>query len=178
MGDDTFLCVGAGILYPQRRFEDLIEALARLRSEERLRALIVGSDHGDMAYADRLARLIQDRGLEDRVTFPRRNVTDDELKDAYAAADVFVFPNQRQTWGLAPLEALAAGTPVILSRGAGVHEVLDGRPGVMSVPPESPAAIAAALAAAVGGRERTRASSRRRVNGCVASSRARHTRTG
>ena len=152
--DDTFLCVGAGILYPHRRLEDLIDAVARIRSESRVRALIVGSDHGDPAYADRLAALIRRHRLEDRVAMPRRNVTDDELKDAYAAADVFVFPNQRQTWGLAPLEALACGTPVILSRGAGVHEVLEGRPGVVSVPPETPEAIAAALLATIHDRDR------------------------
>lgn len=155
--DAAFLCVGVGILYPHRRFEDLIEAVARIGSERRLQALIVGSDHGDPAYADRLAALIREHRLDDRVTLPRRNVTDDELKDAYAAADVFVFPNQRQTWGLAPLEAIASGTPVILSRGAGVHEVLAGRPGVVSVPPESPAAIADALAAAMRGRDRRQA---------------------
>jgi len=153
--EDAFLCVGAGILYPHRRFEDLIEAVAELTSEPRLRALIVGSDHGDPGYADRLEALIRRHRLEDRVTLPRRNVTDDELKDAYAAADVFVFPNQRQTWGLAPLEALAAGTPVIVSTGAGVHEILGGRPGVLSVPPEAPAALAAALREALAGRGRS-----------------------
>ena len=146
---DAFLCVGAGILYPHRRFEDLVEAVARTGPEPGLRALIVGSDHGDPGYADRLDALVRRHGLDETVMIPRRNVADDELKDAYAAADVFVFPNQRQTWGLAPLEALASGTPVILSRGAGVHEVLGGRPGVVSVPPEAPGAIADAIAAAM-----------------------------
>ena len=87
----------------------------------------------------------------------RHNVTDDELKDAYTAADVFVFPNQRQTWGLAPLEALACGTPVILSRGAGVHDALEGRPGVMSVPAEAPDAIASALLATIDDHDRRKA---------------------
>jgi D-inositol-3-phosphate glycosyltransferase len=70
-----------------------------------------------------------------------------ELRDYYAAADAYVFPNERQTWGLAPLEALASGTPVVLSSGAGVHDVLAGRPGVQVVPPRSPEAIAGALRA-------------------------------
>ena len=55
-------------------------------------------------------------------------VPDAELKDTYAAADAFVILSERYAWGLAPLEALASGTPVILTPGAGVYEILAGRP--------------------------------------------------
>ncbi len=144
LGDDVFLALGAAILFPHRRFEDLVEAVA-LVDDASVRALILGSDHGDPGYADRLERLIESRGVGERVRLPREAVSDAELRAAYAAADVFVFPNQRQTWGLAPFEALASGTPVILSTGAGAHELLAGRPGVVTVPPEQPAAIAEAL---------------------------------
>ena len=143
--DGRFLSVGAAILFPHRRFEDLIEAIALLDDEPEIHALIVGSDHADRAYADRLDALRRERGVEDRVTMPRENVSDAALRDAYAGADVFVYPNQRQTWGLVPLEALAAGTPVIISSGAGVSEILVGRAGVEIVPPEDPAAIADCL---------------------------------
>jgi glycosyltransferase involved in cell wall biosynthesis len=143
--DGTFLAAGAAILFPHRRFEDLIEAIALLDDEPSIEALIIGSDHGDRQYADRLNELIRDRGVEQRVRLPRTSISDEELRDVYAAADVFVFPNQRQTWGLTPLEALAAGTPAIVSAGAGVSEILEGRPGVEIVPPERPEAIAAAL---------------------------------
>ena len=61
------------------------------------------------------------------------------MKDAYAAADVFVISSQRYAWGLAPLEAIASGTPVILTPGAGVVDILGGRPGVQVVPAEDPA---------------------------------------
>lgn len=146
VGDGEFLAVGAAILFPHRRFEDLVEAMA-LVDEPDARALILGSDHADSAYADRLERLIRTRGLQQRVRLPRANFSDAELRDAYAAADVFVYPNQRQTWGLVPLEALAAGTPVIVSSGAGVSEILRDRAGVRIVPPEQPSAIAAAIRA-------------------------------
>jgi glycosyltransferase involved in cell wall biosynthesis len=136
------LAVGVGILAPHRRLEDLVEA-AVLAPEAHVR--IVGSDHVDPAYADRLARLIEERAVGDRVELVRTSVPDEELRLLYAAADVFVFPNQRQTWGLAPLEAIAARTPAIVSAGAGVHEVLEGRPGVWVVPPARPDAIAQAL---------------------------------
>ena len=41
---------------------------------------------------------------------PRQSlISDADLKDTYAAADVFAILSQRYAWGLAPLEALASG---------------------------------------------------------------------
>jgi glycosyltransferase involved in cell wall biosynthesis len=144
---ERWLIVGVGILMQHRGFEDLIEAIALLGDYPQAAALIVGSDRYDSEYADRLAAQIAARGLAPRVQLPRKSVSDEQLRDVYAAADVFVFPNRRQTWGLAPLEALASGVPAIVSSGAGVSEVLSGRPGVRIVPPGDPAEIATALRA-------------------------------
>lgn len=143
--DDVFLVLGSGILAPHRRFEELIEAMALLRDDPSIHALISGSDHVDHGYADRLAALIAERDLGDRVALPRRSVSDDEMKDMLVAADVFVILTLRYAWGLAPLEALASGTPVIITPGVGVYDVLAGRPGVQVVPPEDPAATAEAI---------------------------------
>ncbi len=76
---------------------------------------------------------------------PRRSVSDAEMKDTLVAADVFVILSQRYAWGLAPLEAIASGTPVILTPGAGVYDILAGRPGVQVVPAEDPRATADAI---------------------------------
>ena len=143
--DDVFLVLGSGILAPLRRFEELIEAMALLRDDPSIHALISGSDHVDPAYAEGLEALIAERDLGERVALPRRSVSDAEMKDMLVAADVFVIMTQRYAWGLAPLEALASGTPVILTPGVGVHDILAGRPGVQVVPPEDPAATADAI---------------------------------
>jgi D-inositol-3-phosphate glycosyltransferase len=143
--EDVFLVVGSGILVEHRRFEDLVEAMSLLADEPKIHALITGSDHVDPAYADRLEAQIAARELADRVTLPRRSLSDAELKDTYAAADVFVILSQRYAWGLAPLEAIASGTPVILTPGAGVYDVLAGRPGVQVVPAQAPRATADAI---------------------------------
>ena len=143
--DDVFLVVGSGILVEHRRFEDLVEAMSLLSDDPKIHALITGSDHVDPAYADRLAAQIGARDLAARVTLPRRSLSDAELKDTYAAADVFVILSQRYAWGLAPLEAIASGTPVILTPGAGVYDVLAGRPGVQAVPAQDPSATADAI---------------------------------
>jgi glycosyltransferase involved in cell wall biosynthesis len=143
--DDAFLVLAVGVLAEHRRYETLVEAVSLLSPDSSVEALIMGSDHEDPAYADRLSELIRRRGLADRVALPRRSVSDDELKDAYAAADVFVILSQRYAWGLAPLESIASGTPVILTTGAGVHEILTGRPGVQVVAADDPAGTADAI---------------------------------
>lgn len=142
---EAFLVFGFGILFPHRRHEDLIAAAAQLREMTRLRVMIAGSAHAAPAHAAALAGCIDAHAVRDVVELQPEGVSEDELRDRYAAADAYVFPNERQTWGLAPLEALAAGTPVVLSSGAGVHEALRGRPGVRIVPPRRPDAIATAL---------------------------------
>jgi glycosyltransferase involved in cell wall biosynthesis len=149
VADGTFLAVAVGIMFPHRRFEDLVHAAARLPAELPLEVRIVGSDQQDPAYADMLERLIAETGTAGRVRLERRGIPQAELRDLYAGADVTVFPNRRQAYGLAPLESLAAGTPVILSTGIGVSEVLSGRSGVLMVRPESPEELAAALRNAI-----------------------------
>ena len=143
--DDVFLVVGSGILVTHRHFEVLIEAMALLGDDPSIHALIVGSDHVDPGYADRLSALIAERGLGDRITMQRSSVSDAEMKDTLVAADVFVILSQRYAWGLAPLEAIASGTPVILTPGAGVYDILAGRPGVQVVAAEDPRGTADAI---------------------------------
>ena len=67
------------------------------------------------------------------------------MKDMYVAADLFAILNKRYAWGLAPLEALASGTPTLVCAAAQVADVLAGRPGVAVEPMEDPGATAAAI---------------------------------
>jgi glycosyltransferase involved in cell wall biosynthesis len=59
----------------------------------------------------------------------------EELATAFASADVFVFPSETDTFGLALLEALASGCPVVAARAGGVPEVVrEGRDGLLFKP--------------------------------------------
>jgi glycosyltransferase involved in cell wall biosynthesis len=144
--EDEFAVLAVGILVHYRRHEDIVSAVAQLGPEGRTpRLRVIGSNHLFPEVGVALERQIADAKLEERVELIQTAVGERDLVAHFAAADAFVFANEMQTWGLAPLEAIAAGTPVIVSRGAGVHEVLEGRPGVQLVDPRSPDQIAAAL---------------------------------
>ncbi len=72
-------------------------------------------------------------------------VPDAALPGYYAAADLYVWPAVREAYGLAMLEAAAAGLPVIAGREGGVAEVvLDGITGVLTRP-RDPGAFAQAI---------------------------------
>lgn len=142
--DGDFLVLAVALLVPHRRFEDLIDAIAQL-NDPSVRCRIVGSDHHDPSYADMLEARIRSHRLSEQVQLHRRAVSEVELRQLYSAADVYVFPPVRQSYGQAPLEAIASGTPVIVSSGAGVHEILAGRAGVHVVDPCAPDQIAAAI---------------------------------
>ncbi len=134
-----------GIFFPHRRFEDAIEAVAILRGRGYDATLtIVGSPKSVPLYAERLQRLVRERGLDTFVAFAGE-VSEADLIRAYREHDVFVFTNCLQTWGHVPLEAMATGIPAIVSRGAGVHEVLTDGETALLVSPRAPAEIAAAV---------------------------------
>jgi glycosyltransferase involved in cell wall biosynthesis len=59
----------------------------------------------------------------------------EELAGAYASADAFVFPSTTETLGLAMIEALASGLPVIAARSGATHEVVsEGESGFLYEP--------------------------------------------
>jgi len=128
------LCVG--VLAPWRRFEDVIRAVAAAREQGcECRCEIIGSERFWPSYGTFLRQVVTALGLSGAVELRFESVTDAELEQAYARADVAVFPNEQQAWGLAQLEAMARGVPVVVSRGAGVSEVLsDGEHGLLVDP--------------------------------------------
>lgn len=146
IADEAFLVLWLGILEPFRRIEDLLEAVSLLRLQgTEVRALVVGRQDSAPRYAQQLARSVAEHQLEPLVRFVAQSVPEEDLADYYSACDALVFPNDQQSWGLAPLEALACRRPVIVSRGSGVHEVLRNEETALLVPPRDPQALAGAL---------------------------------
>jgi mannosylfructose-phosphate synthase len=140
--EDEFVLLWLGIFMPHRRLEDAIDAVGLLAARGvRVRLLLAGSDRSYPEYLRALKARVESLGLQDRVTFTGK-VADEEICDFYAACDAFVFPNDQQTWGLVVLEAMACGCPVLVSRGAGVHEVLTHGDNALLFPPRNPEVLA------------------------------------
>lgn len=107
----------------------------------RARLLLVG-DGPDRAE---LAAMISARGLEGAVILLGAR---DDVPALLAAADLFVFASLSEGFGLAPLEAMAAGRPVIAFRLPALEEFIDDDPRTGSgilVPREDGAALTAAV---------------------------------
>ncbi|MEM7252801.1 MAG: glycosyltransferase family 1 protein [Pseudomonadota bacterium] len=123
--------------HPGKNHVGLLEALALLRERSIGHQLVlVGSRWTGAAAID---RAIERLGLERDVIFPGF-VPDIHLPKLYAAADVFVFPSLFEGFGIPPLEAMAAGTPVCASNRGSIPEVVGDA--ALTFDPENPGDIA------------------------------------
>jgi glycosyltransferase involved in cell wall biosynthesis len=112
--------------HPERRLILYVGRLAPEKSLERLLPLTTVSDFhlalvGDGPARSRLTTVL----TGGRVTFIGE-LHGEELATAYASADLFVFPSTTDTLGLALLEALASGLPVVAARTPASTELLEG----------------------------------------------------
>lgn len=103
---------------------------------------------GDGPERDALRTLAATLGLADRVSFlpwqPR-----EALVARYRAAHVFALASLEEPFGLAVLEAMACGLPIVATRTSGPEQLVrDGENGVL-VPPGDESALAGALAALI-----------------------------
>jgi N-acetyl-alpha-D-glucosaminyl L-malate synthase BshA len=110
---------------PVKRIRDVLAVFDRVRRRVPARMLLVG-DGPDRSMAERLAR---DGGFEDRTTF-LGNVA--AIERILPAARLMLLPSDAESFGLAALEAMACGVPVIGTAAGGLPEVVeDGRQGYL-----------------------------------------------
>lgn len=102
------------------------------------------------APAEEYRALAETLGRGARVVF---HPATDTVEKYYAAADVFLLPSPYDSFGMVALEAMAAGLPVVVSREAGMSELIrDGENGfVLQNPGDLPGAMERALADSVVG---------------------------
>lgn len=128
-------------LFPRKGYEYLIQALVEInRKNPGVHCLIVGE--GDEVYRARLLEMIQEKGLEEMVTFAGFQ---SDVLPYIAAMDIFVLPSVMEGFGIVLLEAMAMGRPVVATAVGGIPEVVqDGITGFL-VPPRDSESLAKRL---------------------------------
>ena len=110
---------------PVKRVEDVVEIFARVLGEIPSRLVLVG-DGPDLPRA---RVKVEELGIRDRVVFLGEYTPVQEL---LSCSDLFLLPSMSESFGLAALEAMACGSPVVASRVGGLPEVImDGETGYL-----------------------------------------------
>jgi len=134
------LVVQVANVMPDKDYATLIAAaakLARVRPDVHFLFVGRGTDSPTMA------RTVRRAGLDGALTLAGHR---DDVPGILAAADAFVLSSRSESFGLAVVEAMAAGLPVVVSDLPAFRELLaDGREG-LKVPPGDPEALAGAIA--------------------------------
>ena len=101
-----------------KRVEDVVAAFAGIQERVPARLVMVG-DGPDRPRARQRA---EELGVMDKVLFLGKHQSVDEL---LSCADLFLLPSENESFGLAALEAMACGAPVIATRAGGLPEVVE-----------------------------------------------------
>jgi glycosyltransferase involved in cell wall biosynthesis len=122
-----------GRLEPKKSPELLLEAFARWRQRSQFGAqavLVIAGPAKDNSYAARLRSLASSEGIAEVVRFAGP-LYDQDKWSAYRDADVFVLPSQNENFGNSAAEAMACGTPVIVTNQCGIAPLVTNRGGLV-----------------------------------------------
>jgi glycosyltransferase involved in cell wall biosynthesis len=138
-GDDETIILTVGALVERKGHRTLLAAAQHLKTHgRRLRYLVCGE--GTLRAA--LEAEVRALGLTPEVRFAGFCA---DIPGILAAADLFVHVPLYEGLGVAVIEALAAGLPVVASRVGGIPELIDDGTTGLLVPPQDPCALATAL---------------------------------
>jgi N-acetyl-alpha-D-glucosaminyl L-malate synthase BshA len=111
---------------PLKRIEDVVRIFAAVHAEIPSRLDLVGEG----PERSRIVDLVVSLGLQDHVRFLGERA---DLIELLQQSDLFLLPSQTESFGLAALEAMACGVPVVASDVGGVSEVVaDGETGFLA----------------------------------------------
>jgi glycosyltransferase involved in cell wall biosynthesis len=128
-------------LVARKRHEVVLRAISMIDPLRRPEYVVIG----DGPCREPLERLAAELGVAERVRFLGQLPNPDAVARA-AACDVFVMPGVEEPFGVAFVEAMAAGLPAIGSRGeGGPEDIAAAGPGMILVEPDDPAGLAAVL---------------------------------
>lgn len=135
--ENAILLLAIGELIERKNHETIIRALGELKRNDIYFAIC-----GKGPLLEYLQKLAKDLGVENNVLFLGFRK---DIPELCHTADISVFPSRIEGLGLAGIEAMAAGIPLVSSNVHGILDyVLDGKTG-FAVPPEDVAGFARAI---------------------------------
>ena len=145
------IILAVGRIEPLKGFDALLYALKillvrRPELKDQLNLWIIGGDtsepvnlwSGELKHLERLKREL---GLTARVKFVGKK-TQKELRYFYSAADIVVMPSHYESFGMVALEAMACGTPVIISNVSGGADLINSNRGGLITTVNNPLLLA------------------------------------
>jgi glycosyltransferase involved in cell wall biosynthesis len=129
IADDERMLLYLGRIATEKNVELVIKTFAELvrRGEQKVRFVVAGN--GPERYVEKLKKQAVDMGLQNIAW--TGFVRGQEWLDAYAAADVLLFPSVTETQGLVVTEALAAGVPLVSVEAMGPASTMKGERGCL-----------------------------------------------
>ena len=141
IGKRRILFVGSN--WRRKGLDTAIQALSMLNGDFDDTALIVAGEESQKADSV-IRQLPMKLGVDSRVQFLGR-ISREHLPDLFRQCNVVTLPSRQEALGVAVLEALAAGLPVVASDVGGIPEILENSIHSIMIPSESPKELAAAL---------------------------------
>ncbi len=127
--DDERFMIFLGRIIPRKGADLLIEALPLL-GPGKIKLVLAGPE-GETGYLAELRAKARTLGVENRVVFAGP-LYDDDKKSALADAWVFALPSRYENFGNAAAEAIACGTPAIVTDRCGIAPLIDQRAGLVT----------------------------------------------
>lgn len=123
---DEKLLIHASNFRSLKRAEDVVHVFHRVRKEVKCKLLFLGSG----STLEGVRRTVHDYGLDKEVIFLGQSR---EIDPYLASGDLFLLPSEMESFGLAALESMAYGVPVIATQSGGIPEVvIDGQTGFLA----------------------------------------------
>lgn len=109
-----------------KRVEDVVKVFSKVRERIPVKLLLVG----DGPERIKVQETCRSLGICNDITFLGRQ---DAVEDLLSLADLFILPSAKESFGLAALEAMACGVPVISTNAGGLPEVnIEGETGFLT----------------------------------------------
>jgi mannosylfructose-phosphate synthase len=129
MGYEGAVIASIGRLARNKGFDLLVRAFSLVAprlpdAKLRLAVSMQSSDPGDSSMLEELKELVAAHHLEDRVTISD-SLPDEQMADYYRSADVFALSSRYEPFGMTAIEALACGTPTVVTTRGGLYRALD-----------------------------------------------------